>query len=85
MYNGSTRSSGGVGQRGEFLGLADGGNQCHRGGDNKAFFMDEDALVRDGVSASAITVIGMGEKGLLVPTGDGVREPQNRRVEIVIQ
>jgi transposase len=24
-------------------------------------------------------------KGLLVPTGDNVREPQNRRVEIVIQ
>jgi outer membrane protein OmpA-like peptidoglycan-associated protein len=45
----------------------------------------KDALVRDGVPAQAITVIGMGEKGLLVPTGDGVREPQNRRVEIVIQ
>jgi outer membrane protein OmpA-like peptidoglycan-associated protein len=37
------------------------------------------------VPAQAITVIGMGEKGLLVPTADGVREPQNRRVEIVIQ
>jgi opacity protein-like surface antigen len=45
----------------------------------------KDALVRDGVPPQAITVIGMGEKGLLVPTGDGVREPQNRRVEIVIQ
>jgi len=45
----------------------------------------KDALVRDGVPAQAISVIGMGEKGLLVPTGDGVREPQNRRVEIVIQ
>jgi outer membrane protein OmpA-like peptidoglycan-associated protein len=45
----------------------------------------KDALVRNGVPAQAITVIGMGEKGLLVPTGDGVREPQNRRVEIVIQ
>ena len=32
-----------------------------------------------------ITVIGRGEQGLLVPTGDNVREPQNRRVEIVIQ
>jgi hypothetical protein len=30
-------------------------------------------------------VVGMDEKGLLVPTPDGVREPQNRRVEIVIQ
>jgi OmpA-OmpF porin, OOP family len=45
----------------------------------------KDALVREGVPAQAITVIGMGEKGLLVQTGDGVREPQNRRVEIVIQ
>ena len=45
----------------------------------------KDALVRNGVPAAAITVIGRGEQGLLVQTGDGVREPQNRRVEIVIQ
>jgi OmpA-OmpF porin, OOP family len=45
----------------------------------------KDALVRDGVPATAITVIGKGETQPLVPTGDGVREPQNRRVDIVIQ
>jgi outer membrane protein OmpA-like peptidoglycan-associated protein len=45
----------------------------------------KDALVRDGVPAQAITVIGKGESQLLVQTGDNVREPQNRRVEIVIQ
>jgi outer membrane protein OmpA-like peptidoglycan-associated protein len=45
----------------------------------------KDALVRDGVPATAISVIGKGETQLLVPTGDGVREPQNRRVEIVLQ
>jgi OOP family OmpA-OmpF porin len=45
----------------------------------------KDALVREGVPATAITVIGKGETGLLVQTADGVREPQNRRVEIVIQ
>ena len=45
----------------------------------------KDALVREGVPATAITVIGRGEAGLLVKTADGVREPQNRRVEIVIQ
>jgi OOP family OmpA-OmpF porin len=45
----------------------------------------KDALVREGVPAQAITVIGRGEQGLLVQTGDGVREPQNRRVEIVVQ
>lgn len=42
----------------------------------------KDQLVRDGVPATAITVSGRGEEGLLVPTGDNVREPQNRRVEI---
>ncbi len=45
----------------------------------------KDALVRNGVPAQAISVVGRGEQGLLVQTGDGVREPQNRRVEIVIQ
>ena len=45
----------------------------------------KDALVRTGVPATAISVVGRGEQGLLVPTGDGVREPQNRRVEIAIQ
>jgi len=45
----------------------------------------KDALVRNGVPATAIAVVGRGEQGLLVPTPDGVREPQNRRVEIVMQ
>ena len=45
----------------------------------------KDALVRDGVPATAISVIGKGEADPLVPTADGVREPQNRRVVIVIQ
>jgi outer membrane protein OmpA-like peptidoglycan-associated protein len=44
----------------------------------------KDELVRDGVPAGAIQVIGKGESQPLVPTADGVREPQNRRVEIVI-
>ena len=41
-------------------------------------------LIRDGVPATAITTQGFGETHLLVPTGAGVREPQNRRVEIII-
>jgi len=45
----------------------------------------KDALVREGVPATAIAVIGRGESQPLVQTADGVREPQNRRVEIVIQ
>ena len=45
----------------------------------------KDALVRDGVPAQAIVAIGKGEAQPLMPTGDGVREPQNRRVEIVVE
>ncbi|WP_170920964.1 OmpA family protein [Enhydrobacter aerosaccus] len=45
----------------------------------------KDALVRDGVPATAISVVGKGEADPLVPTADGVREPQNRRVVIVLQ
>jgi len=41
-------------------------------------------LVRQGVPADAVAVVGKGESNPLVATGDGVREPQNRRVEIVI-
>lgn len=42
-------------------------------------------LVRDGVPKGAISIQGFGETHLLVPTGPGVREPQNRRVEIIIK
>ena len=44
----------------------------------------KDALVQNGVPAAAINAVGVGKAGLLVPTPDGVREPQNRRVEIVV-
>jgi outer membrane protein OmpA-like peptidoglycan-associated protein len=43
------------------------------------------ALVKEGVPADSISVVGRGETALLVPTKDNIREPQNRRVEIVIQ
>jgi len=42
-------------------------------------------LVTDGVPRSEIETHAFGETHLLVPTGPGVREPQNRRVEIVLQ
>jgi outer membrane protein OmpA-like peptidoglycan-associated protein len=42
-------------------------------------------LVKDGVPKSAITIQGFGETHLLVATGPNVREPQNRRVEIIIK
>ena len=41
-------------------------------------------LVRNGVPRDVIAIKGYGETQLLMPTGQGVREPQNRRVEIVI-
>ncbi len=45
----------------------------------------KDQLVHDGVRAEDISVIGLGETSPMVPTPDGVREAQNRRVEIVIK
>jgi OOP family OmpA-OmpF porin len=42
-------------------------------------------LVRDGVPKASISIHGFGETHLLVPTAAGVREPQNRRVEIIIR
>jgi OOP family OmpA-OmpF porin len=42
-------------------------------------------LVRDGVPKNAIAITGFGETHPLVPTGPNVREPQNRRVEIIIR
>ena len=41
-------------------------------------------LVRLGVPDDKVSVSGRGQNDLLVPTADGVREPENRRVEIVI-
>jgi outer membrane protein OmpA-like peptidoglycan-associated protein len=40
-------------------------------------------LVKDGVPRGEIDIKGFGETHPLVPTGPGVREPQNRRVEII--
>jgi OOP family OmpA-OmpF porin len=42
-----------------------------------------DALSRTGVPKNDMMVSGRGENDNRVPTADGVREPQNRRVEIV--
>jgi outer membrane protein OmpA-like peptidoglycan-associated protein len=42
-------------------------------------------LVKDGVQQSEISIHGHGESNPLVPTAKGVREPQNRRVEIILK
>jgi OOP family OmpA-OmpF porin len=44
-----------------------------------------DALVRQGLAPSTISTVGRGETDPRVKTGDGVREPQNRRAEIVLR
>jgi outer membrane protein OmpA-like peptidoglycan-associated protein len=44
----------------------------------------EAELVRDGVSQGEISIHGYGESNPLVQTAKGVREPQNRRVEIIL-
>lgn len=45
----------------------------------------EAELIRDGVPANEIAIHGYGESNPLVPTAKGVREPQNRRVEIILK
>ena len=42
-------------------------------------------LVRDGIPRNEIVTMGFGESHPLVPTAAGVREPQNRRVEIILK
>jgi len=43
------------------------------------------ALVRRGIAETDVVAIGRGKRELLVPTPDGVAEPRNRRVEIVVR
>jgi outer membrane protein OmpA-like peptidoglycan-associated protein len=45
----------------------------------------ETELVHDGVPAGEIAIYAKGKRDLLIPTADGVREPQNRRVQIVLE
>jgi len=42
-------------------------------------------LQKNGVPASEIGIVAKGKRDLLIPTGDGVREPQNRRVQILYE
>jgi len=43
------------------------------------------ALVKRGIAEADVVAIGRGKRALLVPTPDGVAEPRNRRVEIVVR
>jgi iron complex outermembrane receptor protein len=42
-------------------------------------------LEKDGIASSEIEIVAKGKRDLLVPTADGVKEPQNRRVQIVYE
>ena len=42
-------------------------------------------LIRLGVPAANVQVIARGKRAPLVPTADGVAEPRNRRVEIIVR
>jgi outer membrane protein OmpA-like peptidoglycan-associated protein len=42
-------------------------------------------LIRNGIAPENITAVGRGKRELLVPTADGVAEPRNRRVEIIVR
>ncbi|MEM7442886.1 MAG: outer membrane beta-barrel protein [Pseudomonadota bacterium] len=43
-----------------------------------------DGLIARGIAPDEIVIRAFGEENPLVPTPDGVREPQNRRVEIIL-
>jgi outer membrane protein OmpA-like peptidoglycan-associated protein len=43
------------------------------------------AFVARGLAVDKVVVIGRGKRELAVPTGDGVSEPRNRRVEILVR
>lgn len=42
------------------------------------------ALIHEGVAASRVRAQGFGEANLRVRTGEGVKEPRNRRIEVAI-
>jgi len=42
-------------------------------------------LIRNGIAPENIMAVGRGKRELLVPTADGVAEPRNRRVEIIVR
>jgi len=62
-----------------------GGAAHNLGASRKRAEMVRDELVKRGVPAAAIEIAAFGEQQPLVPTEDGVREVQNRRVEIELR
>jgi outer membrane protein OmpA-like peptidoglycan-associated protein len=42
-------------------------------------------LIQNGIAPENILAVGRGKRELLVPTPDGVVEPRNSRVEIIVR
>jgi outer membrane protein OmpA-like peptidoglycan-associated protein len=74
------------GSRVEIAGHADrSGPTAHNiGASRRRADAARDWMVERGIPASVITVAAFGESRPIIPTEDGVREAQNRRVEIRI-
>jgi outer membrane protein OmpA-like peptidoglycan-associated protein len=43
------------------------------------------SLIRRGIASENVAAIGRGKRDLVVPTADGVVEPRNRRVDIIVR
>ena len=43
------------------------------------------AFVARGLAADKLVTVGRGKRELAVPTADGVSEPRNRRIEILVR
>jgi outer membrane protein OmpA-like peptidoglycan-associated protein len=43
------------------------------------------ALIQRGLAPADVVAVGRGKRELIVPTPDGVAEPRNRRVEIIVR
>ena len=43
------------------------------------------SILGRGIAADSVSAVGRGKRELLVPTSDGVAEPRNRRVEILVR
>jgi outer membrane protein OmpA-like peptidoglycan-associated protein len=45
----------------------------------------KEMLIAQGLKSNFIRAVGRGERELLIPTPDNVREPKNRRVEVIVR
>lgn len=47
--------------------------------------MIRELVIKRGAAADIVTAVGMGERDPVVPTADGVAEPRNRRVDVLVR